>query len=262
MEEKNVTYEDDKIDLLELIHAFWHRLWLILLAGLAGGALTYAFSRYVLIPKYESTALLYVLSKETTLTSLADLQLGSQLTLDYQVLVTSRPVLKEVIDELQLDMTYKELRKIINVENLSDTRFLNITVEDPDPLLAAQIVNKVASIASDYIGDIMEMIPPKLIEDGEVPEKKSSPKNVRNAVLGALAGIMLACGIIAAEVLMNDTLSTEEDVEKYLNMAVLASVPLREGEKKGGRRRKKKETLEEIKVKKKREPVRGDKENG
>ena len=212
MEEKNATYENDEIDLLELIQAFWHRLWLILLAALAGGTIAYAYSRYVLIPQYRSTAMLYVLSKEATLTS--DLQLGSQLTLDYQVLITSRPVLEEVIEELQLEMTYKELRSSISVENPSDTRFLNVTVQNPDPLLAKQIVDKVATTSSDYIGDIMEMVPPKLIEDGEVPMIKSSPSNSRNAILGALVGMVLVCGIIAVEILMNDTVCTEEDVTK------------------------------------------------
>ena len=41
--------------------------------------------------------MVYVLSKETTLTSLADLQIGSQLTKDYSVMITSRPVLEQVI---------------------------------------------------------------------------------------------------------------------------------------------------------------------
>lgn len=239
MEENSVTYENDEIDLLEFVRAFWHRLWLIMLAALAGGTLAWAYSRYILTPQYQSTALLYVLSKETTLTSLADLQLGSQLTLDYQVLITSRPVLEEVVETLQLDMTYKELRSCISIENPSDTRFLNVTVRNPDPRLAKQIVDEVATTASDYIGDIMEMVPPKLIEDGEIPMFQSSPSNAKNAVLGALAGMMLVCGIIALEILLNDTICTEEDVTKYLGITVLASVPFREGEKKEQRREKK-----------------------
>lgn len=240
MEERSTIDENDEIDLLELVRAFWHRMWLILLATIAGGGIAWAYSRYILTPQYEATAMLYVLSKETTLTSLADLQLGSQLTKDYQVLITSRPVLEEVIDSLELDITYKKLRAKITVDNPSDTRFLNLTVEDPDPFLAKQIVDKVATTSSDYIGDIMEMVPPKLIEDGEIPIKQSSPNNIRNAILGVLAGAMLVCGIIAVEVLLNDTVCTEEDVAKYLGMTVLASVPLREGEKKESRREKKK----------------------
>lgn len=262
--ESNSVYNQDEteIDLMELLLAFWHRLWLICLAGLLGGTLAFLFSRYVLTPQYTSTAMLYVLSKETTLTSLADLQIGSQLTQDYQVLITSRPVLEDVIETLDLDITYKELRRKITIENPSSTRFLNVTVTDPDPRLAKQIVDEVAAVASDYIGDIMEMVPPKLIEDGEIPMEKSSPGNTRNAALGMLAGMVLVCGLITLEVIMNDTIRSEEDVTKYLNLTVLASVPERENEAAGDKKKRKKRITgpvlpkKAVKKKKKRQNVR------
>ena len=62
----------------------------------------------------------------------------------------------------------------------------------------------------------MEMIPPKIIENGTVATRKTSPSNGKNAVLGALAGMVLVCGVIVIQVIMNDTVRTEEDVERYL----------------------------------------------
>ena len=164
------------------------------------------------------------------MTSLADLQIGSQLTEDYKVIVKSRPVLGEVIDSLALDMSYEQLLAKISIGNPTDTRILTVTVTDPDPYRAKAIVDCVAETASDYIGEIMEMIPPKIIENGTVPTMKTSPSNGKNAVLGALAGMILVCGIVVIQVIMNDTVRTEEDVERYLGLTVLASVPLREGE--------------------------------
>jgi len=174
--------------------------------------------------------MMYILSKETTLTSLADLQIGSQLTEDYKVIVNSRPVLGEVIDSLALDMSYEQLLAKVSIGNPTDTRILTVTVTDPDPYRAKAIVDCVAETASDYIGEIMEMIPPKIIENGTVATRKTSPSNGKNAVLGALAGMVLVCGVIVIQVIMNDTVRTEEDVERYLGLTVLASVPLREGE--------------------------------
>lgn len=226
------AYEDDEmeIDLLELLAAMKRKLWMILLAAVIGGGLAGAFSKFVLTPQYTSTAMVYILSKETTLTSLADLQIGSQLTKDYRIIVTSRPVLEDVVESLGLNMTYKDLKKKITIDNPADTRILSIMAEDPDPYLAKQIADKVADTASEYIGDIMEMIPPKLIEDGEIPIEKSSPSNGRNALLGALAAVVLVCGAITLSVVMNDTVRSEEDVAKYLGLTVLSSVPERKGE--------------------------------
>ena len=184
----------------------------------------------MLTPQYTSTAMVYILSKETTLTSLADLQIGSQLTKDYKIIVTSRPVLEDVIEGLELNTTYKDLKKKITIDNPADTRILSISVIDPDPQMAKAIADKIAATASDYVGDIMEMVPPKLIEDGEVPLLKTSPSNTKNALIGGLVGALLVCGVVTARVVLNDTVRTEEDVTRYLGLTVLASVPARKGE--------------------------------
>lgn len=229
--EKNLRDNDEmEIDLLQLFYALKKKIWFILAAMIIGGGLAGAYSKFLITPQYSSTSMMYILSKETTLTSLADLQIGSQLTEDYKVIVNSRPVLGEVIDSLALDMSYEQLLAKVSIGNPTDTRILTVTVTDPDPYRAKAIVDCVAETASDYIGEIMEMIPPKIIENGTVATRKTSPSNGKNAVLGALAGMVLVCGVIVIQVIMNDTVRTEEDVERYLGLSVLASVPLREGE--------------------------------
>lgn len=229
--EKNLRDNDEmEIDLLQLFYALKKKIWFILAAMIIGGGLAGAYSKFLITPQYSSTSMMYILSKETTLTSLADLQIGSQLTEDYKVIVNSRPVLGEVIDSLALDMSYEQLLAKVSIGNPTDTRILTVTVTDPDPYRAKAIVDCVAETASDYIGEIMEMIPPKIIENGTVATRKTSPSNGKNAVLGALAGMVLVCGVVVIQVIMNDTVRTEEDVERYLGLSVLASVPLREGE--------------------------------
>ena len=225
--EKNRYEENDEIeiDLLELFYELKKKLWLIILAALIGGGIFGLYSKVILVPKYTSTAMMYVLSKETTLTSLADLQIGSQLTKDYKVMITSRPVLQRVIDELGLEYGYKELREKLVIDNPTDTRILTLSVEDPDPILAADIVNTVAKRSSEYIGEMMEMIPPKIVEEGETAIEPTSPNVKKNAAIGAAGGIFLVCAFVAVRLIMNDTVKTEEDVEKYLKLSVLASVP-------------------------------------
>ena len=207
--EKNLRDNDEmEIDLLQLFYALKKKIWFILAAMIIGGGLAGAYSKFLITPQYSSTSMMYILSKETTLTSLADLQIGSQLTEDYKVIVNSRPVLGEVIDSLALDMSYEQLLAKISIGNPTDTRILTVTVTDPDPYRAKAIVDCVAETASDYIGEIMEMIPPKIIENGTVATRKTSPSNGKNAVLGALAGMVLVCGVIVIQVIMNDTVRT------------------------------------------------------
>lgn len=222
---------EDEIDLKELFFALKKKAWLIIVAGLLMGCIAAGWSKFMMTPMYSSTSSVLVLSKETTLTSLADLQLGSQLANDYKVLITSRPVLEEVIENLGLSMGDKELKAAIAVENPTDTRILNLTVSNPDPILACEIVDELAEVSSAYIGDKMEVTPPKIIETGEVALYPNSPNIKKNALLGVLAGVVAAAGIITVLNVMNDTVRTEEDIARYLNLSTFAVVPDKAQEK-------------------------------
>jgi len=225
MEKKFDDDDEIEIDLLELFYALRHRWWAILLALIIGGGAAGLYTKKLVSPIYESTSMVYVLSKETTLASLADLQIGSQLTKDYSVIIKSRPVLEEVIEKQHLDMTTDDLEKMITIDNPKDTRILSITVSDIEPMRAKSIVDEVTKAASNYIGDIMEMVPPKVIEDGIVAVRPSSPSVKKNAALGGLGLAVLVSGLICLKTILDDTIKSEEDIEKYLGLSVLAVIP-------------------------------------
>lgn len=236
----NMQYEEDdeiEIDLLELFFELKKKILWILLAFAVGGAAFGLYSKLILVPKYSSTAMMYVLSKETTLTSLADLQIGSQLTQDYKVMITSRPVLEKVITDLDLKYDYEEFKEELEIENPKDTRILKLSIQDADPALAADIVNKVAERSSEYIGELMEMIPPKIVEEGIAAELPVTPNVLKNTVIGAVLGAFLVCAAVTFQCVTNDTIKTAEDVEKYLRISTLAEVPAKRNTgSKGGKR--------------------------
>lgn len=223
------TYEDDNdeivIDLREVFYAVRRHFFAILAAGLFLGCVVGAYTILFRDAIYTSSSSLLVLSKETTLTSIADIQLGSQLTKDYQVLIVSTPVLDQVISHLDLDTTAEDLRETITVNNPNDTRILEISVENTDPIMAKTIVDELSEVASVFIGDKMEVVPPKIIETGKIATEKTSPSVGKNVLIGILAGFVLAGGIVVTLVVMDDTIKSEDDIAKYLGMSTLASVP-------------------------------------
>lgn len=221
------THENDEmeIDLLEIFYALKKRALIIVAVLLAGAVLAGVYTRMLITPVYRATSTMLVLTKETTLASLADLQLGSQLTKDYSMLITSRTVLQGVIDELGVDMKYEALREAVSINNPSDTRILELSVDNPDPQLAQELVNTLAAVSSEYIGNQMEVVPPKVIEDAIVPERPISPSMGRNVAIGALAGLVLAAGVVVLMTLMDDSIKSEDDIEKYLGLSALASIP-------------------------------------
>ena len=231
-----------EIDFLELLFAFRRRILWIVLAAILGGGISFAGTRVLMTPMYESTTTMLVLTSETTLSSLSELQLGTQLTNDYEILTKSRAVLETVIENLNLNLGYEQLNNMVSISNPEDSRIMEITLTYPDPEEAKTIVDEIASVTSEFIGDQMEGIPPKIIDQGEVPSGPSSPSVSRNTLLGILLGIVVSCGIITVITVMDDTIKTEEDIEYYLGIPTLASVPDRKdyiGGKKKARNRKK-----------------------
>lgn len=225
MAKKQNGQDEDVIDLMELFFALRKHLVLLILTAIIGGGLGFAVSRFVLTPTYTSTSMIYVMSKETTLTSLADLQIGSQLTQDYKVLTTSRTVMEDVIQKLGLKYDYMTLRSKVSLDNPTDTRILNISVFDTDPQMAKKLTDAVADSASSYIADIMEQDPPKIIEYGEIPLQKTGPKTGRNTMMGALLFLLVAVAFVTIDMLTNDTIKTEDDIENYFGLPVLATIP-------------------------------------
>ena len=231
--------EEIEIDLLQLWNAVRHRIWLVLLAGFIVADIAFAITKFLITPMYSSSATMLVVTKETTLSSLADLQLGSQLTNDYEILITSRPVLQQTIDQLELETDYKHLRDTITISNPNDSRMLIISTLQADPELAKSVVDTLAGISSDYIAEKMEVTAPKIIEEGEIPLTQSSPSLLRNTAIGGLLGILAAVFLICVAVILNDSIQTEDDIERYLQLPVLAVIPDKSGSSKKSAGKKK-----------------------
>ena len=228
MEEQHMIHTDDEIeiDLREIAGLLLRKLKILILFLILGGLIAGSVTRFLITPQYTGTSMIFILTKTTSVTSLADIQLGSELTTDFVMLATSRPTLERVIDELDLTEEPKELQEMITVSNPADTRILQIDVSNPDPQLAADISNALADATADAVADIMSTDRPSIVEEAVVPEAPSSPSLMKNTMLGAMAGLFLAMAIVILRFLMDDTIKTEDDVAKYLNLNTLAALPV------------------------------------
>lgn len=218
---------DDLIefDLKELFFVFLGEIKIIFLSAVIMAMTVFVFNKFVLTPQYSSTSQLYILPKSASLTSVADLQIGTNLTQDYMVIVKGRSVVEGVIKNMNLKETYESLRSRVSVQNPIDTRILNITITHPDPELAKEIADEFASVAAKYISEKMDQEPPNIIEKGVVSKKPVGPRTKRNTLFGFLAGFVLMGGFVMVIHLLDDTLKNEDEIEKYLDLNTLASIP-------------------------------------
>lgn len=240
------TQEDQEIeiDLREIIGLLFSRLWMLIVAGIAIGIIAGAVTRFTYVPMYTSTAQLYIIGNSEFSSALADLtslQTGSQLTRDYMVLMESRPVVEQVLENLDLDMTYEEVISsgMITMENPSDTRILKISVTTEDPKLSKNIVNNLIRVGKKRIAEVMKASEPNIADDGVLGVLSEGSHFVRNIAFGFIAGAFITAFILVVMYLVDDTIKTSEDLEKYLGLNTLGTIPLaEEHSSKSGKKRK------------------------
>ena len=241
--ENQVTNNNDEIeiDLGEVFHLVISKLGVIILSGILLGVLSIIGTMLFITPKYESTTKIMVLNKQNsdTLTS-ADMQTSTQLTKDYAELIQSRTVLEGVIAQLNLDMTYKEMLKKVSVETSSDSRIVSISVTDEDPYTASEIANAVRDMAAEHIQSVMDIEAVNVVDTANIPNEKASPSLAKNGVIGGLFGVIIAMAAVIIIYLTNDTIKVEEDVERYLGLSVLGSIPFSEKESRSKKKKSRK----------------------
>ena len=101
--------EEEEIDLVELFYLLWGHIRQIVLCLVLGAVLAFGITRFFITPLYKATSSIYIVSaSNNSVVNLTDLQIGAQLTADYQELMLSRPLLEDVVANLGLEMTTED----------------------------------------------------------------------------------------------------------------------------------------------------------
>ena len=237
MEKQPVAYspqeEETEIDLLEIFYLLRSKWKEIFLAVLVGALIFGAYHTFLIKPSYQADASIYITNNDSMIT-FSDLQLSAALTDDYANIIKSRTVLNRVIDELDLNLDYEELGELVDVENPESTHIVDIKVTCDDPEMSRNITNALLNISVSQIYQIIGSSEPTVI-DYSVAEavQDVTPGLLKYLAIGGLLGAFIMCAIYVLRMLMDSTMKSEEDVEKYLHLPVLAAVPYyKEGKRK------------------------------
>ncbi|WP_298034538.1 YveK family protein [uncultured Dysosmobacter sp.] len=231
-----------EIDVLELLMYYLRRWYIFVLAAVGTLVAGMAICIFLITPKYESTTKIIILNQQNSGSlTYSDMQLASQLTKDYEELIGSRDVLEQVITECGLEDSYETLLNRITIQNVTDTRIIKITVEDPSPAAAQTIANSIRETAAEHIRSVTDVEAVNMVETANFPLEQSSPSLKMWAVLSAAVGFLIVLIVLTVRYVVDDTIKTSEDVEKYLGLSTLALIPLiNSGDGKDSKKKKRK----------------------
>ena len=217
--EENQEVEIDLKALFLKIRSLWY---VVILGALTGIFVSVLYGKLMTAPMYSASSMVYLRSSSQSI-SLQDLQLGSELTKDYEIIFKSRPNLENVINDLDLDMSVGQLSGMIAISNPTDTRILQVSVTSEDPDLSASIVNEVVENGMQTVREI-DSQEPYVVERAIPNTTNVGTSLLHRAILGGLVGLIIAIGLISLRFILTDSITSVDDVEEVLGIPVLAVV--------------------------------------
>lgn len=177
------------------------------------------------VPFYKSTAKLYITAYFSPTPSTAAKMAGISFTNEYYELMKSDKVLDQVINDLGLNMSRRELESCISKSVITDTSMIGISVTFPDPELAKRIVDDLLVVTGAYSQGILGMTIPTVYEEAEIPLFPSYylKESISSwAVKGAAVGLILAVMLIVIFYFAKKNVYSLRQIEDITNRKILS----------------------------------------
>ena len=196
----NEKEDEVEINLLDLFNYYRKKIIFIIIGFVVGAIIVGLGTKFLITPKYTATAKVYMVS-------------------------ASNNSVEAVSKENDLGYSYEQLNGMISISTVEDTRILKISAVSTKPKEAKIIANALAEKAVTEIPKLMGTTAPNIAERAITPKFKSSPSLKKNTMMGALGGMVLVLAVLTFLFITDDTIKTEEDIEKYLEIIPLTVIP-------------------------------------
>lgn len=226
---KNKDSQHEKIDVLELFITLFKKAWIIAISTVLAGLIVGGYAFFFVTPKYQASAMLYVnnnsVSVAGTSFDLSDLNAAKSLVSTYSVILHSRNVLDDVIEESGVDYSYNELNSMITAAPVDSTEIFRVVVTSTNPDEAELIANSICSILPKKIASIVESSSVRIVDFAVRPESKSSPNITMYALVGMIVGFIISCVVIVILKLFDNSINGEDYLINNYKYPVLGVIP-------------------------------------
>ncbi|MGI5990144.1 MAG: YveK family protein [Lachnospiraceae bacterium] len=219
-----------EIDLGQLFRAIWKKKWLVILAALVTGIIVFAVNAFIISPTYRVSFTAYVnnhsSSENTSSLSSGDTSAAQSLTYTYAAIITSRSVLVDAANVAGVSYEdTSELSDYVSTQVQEDTQLLTVYVTMKDADLAYAYAQAIASVAPDYISDIVEGSSMKVVSDPIPAEHKYSPRTGRNTAVGLILGALFAMIYVVIRELTDNRVKNEDALAEEFGISVIGTIP-------------------------------------
>ncbi len=161
---------------------------------------------------------------EGTAATLNEINASQKLATTYSEIAKSELVLNQVIENLGLHTTVKDLSKNLTIKPVDDTAILSITVKDPTARLSSAIANEIANVFSAEVTKIYKIENVTQLSVAVTPESPANNTLTRDLVLAGVIAILAVTGFAFLRFYLDDSVKYSDDVEKTVGMPVTGRV--------------------------------------
>ena len=231
-ENDNVSKKEMEINVRKLLITLFRNLhWLALVAAVCGAGL-WLYSTYVMKPMYTSTATIYTHNTSVNMpgsqrqtVAYTELYAAEQLSGPYIAILRSDKLLNKTIQSLHLDsVTANSLRKGLSITT-DDKLVITVSLTRDDPAEAQTILSQILRFYPAEIDRVIHSGGSEVINEASLPTRPSSPNVMRNTILGAFFGLLIAAAFVVIHSLANDVVTDEEELVNDFGLPVLGVIP-------------------------------------
>ena len=215
----------EEINVTELLMYYLSKIFIVIIFIIMGILGSWYYTAKMQVPMYKSeTSLVLTRTNENTAITQTDITLNKNLVSTYREIIRSRRILSKVIENLDLDLTEKELKNKVGVASANDTELIVISVKDEDASLAKLIANEIAKVFKEEITEIYSIENISIVDKAV---KAKDPYNIsilKQYLMGFGIGFILGTGLVVMMFYFDDTIKSQEDIENKVGLSVLTSV--------------------------------------
>lgn len=233
MGEKTSENKEIAIDLTALLKVIRKHIVPLILVTVLFGVGAFFGTKYLMEKQYKASAMIIVNNKasESSGFNSGEIMAAQDLASVYSIIIKSDTVINEVINNLDLRMTYEQLEAAITVSPVDSTQIIEISMVSNDPKIAQIVVSEVVEVAKPIIADKVETGSVKDISKASIANNGQpvGPSATKNAALAALVGFVFTMVIIIIKEFFNKKFKSEADIDAVLNLPVIGIIPVVDG---------------------------------
>lgn len=218
------------MELMEYFTIVKKRILLVILITIGSTVFSGILSYFVITPTYKSD-IAVIIGKienkdEMSQANYNDVMMYQKLVKTYSEFTKSRRVSEHVIEALKLDIEPSQLQAMVTVASKGDTEFLTITVESKYPKEAMDIANQLAMSLKIISTDVKKVDNIQLLDEAILPTKPANPNPKLNMAIAFFIGLMISLGIAFLLEYLDNTVKSQEEIERLTGVPVIGIIPL------------------------------------